>query len=230
MASKTITGVSSMATRLILGELARRYAQRSGLAVDIAAMGGVEAARLVRAGETTDVVVLASKVMAELEAERHLLAGSTRPFARSGMAVAVRAGAARPDIGSGDAVRQAIMAAGKVGYSTGPSGDHLIKLCEGWGLLPDLAERMLKAPPGVPVAKLVADGEADLGFQQLSELLNAPGIEIVGPLPPEIQAVTVFSAGVSARSERTEDGRALITFLTSGDADEVKRIHGMDPA
>ena len=229
MTGKTITGVSSMATRLILGELARRYQERSGVAVDIASMGGVEAARLVRAGETADVIVLASKVMGELETEGHLIAGSTRPFARSGMAVAVRTGDSRPDISNGDAVRQAIMAAGRIGYSTGPSGDHLLELCEGWGLLPGMAERMIKAPPGVPVAKLVADGEADLGFQQLSELLGAPGIEIVGPLPPEIQAVTVFAAGVSAKSGRAEESRALIAFLSSAEADEVKRAHGMDP-
>ena len=228
--STAITGVSSMATRLILGELARRYEERSGIPVDIRAMGGVEAARLVRAGETTDVVVLASKPMGEMQAEGHILAGSIKPFARSGMAVAVPAGAAHPDIGSEEAVRRALSAARKVGYSTGPSGDHLLGLCERWGLLPAMADRMLKAPPGVPVARLVAEGEADLGFQQLSELLDAPGIEIVGPLPPEIQAVTVFAAGVAAKSARADDTQALIDYLTSPDADAVKRAHGMDRA
>ena len=139
-------------------------------------------------------------------------------------------GAAHPDISNEDAVRTAISAARRVGYSTGPSGDHLLGLCERWGLLPGMADRMLKAPPGVPVAKLVAEGEADLGFQQLSELLDAPGIEIVGPLPPEIQAVTVFAAGVAARSARADDTQALIDYLTSPDADAVKRAHGMDPS
>jgi molybdate transport system substrate-binding protein len=228
--STTITGVSSMATRLILGDLSRQYEKASGLGVDIAAMGGVEAARLVREGEAVDIVILASKPMAELEAEGHILAGSIRPFARSGMAVAVPAGAAHPDISSEDAMRAAISAAGKVGYSTGPSGDHLLKLCERWGLLPAMADRMIKAPPGVPVARLVAEGEVDLGFQQLSELLNAPGIEIVGPLPPQIQATTIFAAGVCSRSQRPEDTAALIAYLTSPDAEGPKRAHGMDPA
>ena len=228
--STPITGVSSMATRLILGALAEQYEAASGVPVDIRSMGGVEAARLVREGETTDIVVLASKVMGQLEAEGHLLPRSIKPFTRSGMAVAIPAGADRPDISSEDAVRQAISAARKVGYSTGPSGDHLLGLCERWGLLPGMQDRMLKAPPGVPVASLVAQGEVDLGFQQLSELMNTPGVEIVGPLPPGIQAVTVFSAGVCARSQRPDETAALIAYLASPDADEVKRAHGMDPA
>ena len=228
--SPPITGVSSMATRLILGDLSQQYETKSGQRVDIRSMGGVEAARLVREGETTDAVVLASKVMDQLEAEGHVLAGSIKPFTRSGMAVAIPAGAARPDLSTEDAVRQAISGARKVGYSTGPSGDHLLGLCERWGLLPALADRMLKAPPGVPVASLVAQGEVDLGFQQLSELLNTPGVDIVGPLPPEIQAVTVFAAGVCARSPRPEETAALIGYLASSEADEVKRAHGMEPA
>ena len=227
--STPITGVSSMATRLILGALAERYETASGVAVDIRSMGGVDAARLVRGGEATDLVVLASKVMSQLEAEGHLVAGGITPFTRSGMAVAIPAGADRPDISSEEAVRLAISTARKVGYSTGPSGDHLLGLCERWGLLPGMQDRMLKAPPGVPVASLVAEGEVDLGFQQLSELMNTAGVEIVGPLPPEIQATTVFAAGVCARSQRPDETAALIAYLASPDADEVKRAHGMEP-
>jgi molybdate transport system substrate-binding protein len=218
-----------MATRLILADLARSYEQTAGVSLEISSMGGVEAARLVRAGEATDLVILAPKVMGELEAEGHVLKGSTKPFARSGMAIAVPAGAAHPDISSEEAVRQAVSAAQTVGYSTGPSGDHLIGLCEKWGLLPAMADRMIKAPPGVPVAQLVAQGEADLGFQQLSELLNAPGIEILGPLPDAIQQVTVFAAGVCARSEQPAQAEAAIAYLTSPEAAGAKRAHGMDP-
>jgi molybdate transport system substrate-binding protein len=224
-----IRGVSSMATRLILADLASSYEQSSGVALDISSMGGVEAARLVRAGEATDLVILASKVMGELEAEGHVLGGSTKPFTRSGMAIAVRAGAAHPDITSEEAVRRAVSEARTVGYSTGPSGDHLLRLCERWGLLPAMADRMIKAPPGVPVAKLVAQGDADLGFQQLSELLNAPGIEILGPLPDAIQQVTVFAAGICAASQRPAEAEAAIAYLTSPEAAGPKRAHGMDP-
>ena len=216
-----------MATRVILADLTRRYEAASGTAADIRAMGGVDAAKLVRAGEEADIVILASGPMGQLEAEGHLVAGSVKPFARSGMAIAVKAGAPQPDISDEDAVKRAIAASHKVGYSTGPSGDHLLQLVACWGL--DDADRMLKAPPGIPVGKLVADGEADLGFQQLSELLM-PGIDVVGPLPPEIQAVTVFAAGVAKTSKRVAETEALIAYLTGSDADAVKRAHGMEPA
>ena len=213
--STPIAGVSSMATRLILGELAMRYEAASGVGVDIKSMGGVDAARRVRAGEATDVVVLASGVMKQLEAEGHVVSGSVRGFARSGMAIAVRTGARRPDIGDEQAVRRAVLEARRVGYSTGPSGDHLLKLCERWGLPADQSDRLLKAPPGVPVGSLVAKGEADLGFQQLSELIHVAGIEVVGPLPPEIQAVTVFAAGVCSVSARPGETRDFIAYLAS---------------
>lgn len=224
-----LAGISSMATRLILGELARRYQAEAGVVVDVRSMGGVDAASLVRAGEAVDLVVLASTVMAKLEAEGHVRPGSIRGFTRSGMAIAVRAGAEAPDIGSEDAVRRAVLASRRVGYSTGPSGDHLLKLCAGWGMPAD-SGRLVKAPPGVPVAKLVADGEADLGFQQLSELINAPGVQVIGPLPPQIQAVTIFSAGVGARSGRATETETLIAFLAAPEADALKREQGMEPA
>ena len=88
--------------------------------------------------------------------------------------------------------------------------------------------RLIKAPPGIPVASLIAEGKADLGFQQLSELMNVPGVDIVGPLPPEIQAVTIFAAGISATSTQPDEARALIDFLSSADGADVKRDHGME--
>ena len=115
-------------------------------------------------------------------------------------------------------------------YSTGPSGDHLKALCEKWGLADSVLARALKAPPGVPVATLVAQGDADLGIQQLSELIGQPGIEVVGPLPPEIQAVTVFSAGVSMTSAEREAAHALVSYLASAETHAAIRRHGMEPA
>jgi molybdate transport system substrate-binding protein len=221
-----ITGISSMATRQILTALTKRFEEKTGKTVAIQAMGGVDAARAVREGKPTDLVILASDVMTKLEAEGLIVAGSIAGLARSGMAIAVRAGTPHPVISSAEAVRKAIAAVPKVGYSTGPSGDHLLGLCAKWGL--GDGERLVKAPPGIPVASLVAQGQADLGFQQLSELMNVPGIEIVGPLPPEIQSVTIFAAGIAASSTQPEEARALIAFLASAEGADVKRAQGMD--
>ncbi|HEY4031883.1 MAG TPA: substrate-binding domain-containing protein [Caulobacteraceae bacterium] len=225
----TLSGISSMATRLILGELGQRYEAAKGVTVSIASMGGVDAAKRVREGEATDIVILASGPMAKLEAEGHLVAGSVKGFTRSGMAIAVPAAAARPDIGDEAAVKAAVLAAGKVCYSTGPSGDHLLQLCERWGIKGD-SDKLLKAPPGIPVGSLVAQGQADLGFQQLSELIHVPGIVVLGPLPPEIQNVTVFAAGVASMSTQPEMTANLIAYLASPETAEVKQAQGMEAA
>jgi molybdate transport system substrate-binding protein len=219
-----------MATRHILADLARDYELRHGVKVDIRPMGGVEAAKLARGGEPVDMVALASKVMESLEAEGHIARGSLRDFARSEIAIAVQAGSRRPSVENEKAVRQAMIEARRVCYSTGPSGDHFKALCETWGLTDSILARALKAPPGVPVATLVASGDADLGIQQLSELIGQPGIEVVGLLPPEIQAVTVFSAGVSATSAEREAAQALVAYLASAETQDAKRRHGMEPA
>jgi molybdate transport system substrate-binding protein len=222
--------ISSMATRQILTDLIGLYEQRTGCRVTIKSTGGVDAARMVRAGEPIDVIVLASNVMEQLEAEGYIGSGGRVDFARSGIAMAVRAGAQWPSISNEESVKQAVLEARKICYSTGPSGDHLTQLWERWGIFSTISQRAIQAPPGVPVAALVARGDADLGFQQLSELLHFPGIDIVGPLPSEIQVVTVFSAGVSSSSSRVASARGLVTFLNSPEAEAVKRKHGMDPA
>ncbi|MEH3147879.1 MAG: substrate-binding domain-containing protein [Methylobacterium frigidaeris] len=225
-----ITGLSSMATRRVLADLATAHAARGGRPVAITSLGGVEAARRIRAGEATDLVVLASGVMAQLEAEGHLVPGSRADFARSGIAVAVPAGAARPAIDDADAVRRAILGAGRIGVSTGPSGDHLARLAERWGIAAEVAGRLVRAPPGVPVGSLLAQGTIDLGFQQRSELLDLPGIEVLGPLPAGIQAVTVFSAGVSRTAPDPEGAGAVVAYLTSADAVAAKVRNGLEPA
>ena len=182
--TRRITGLSSMATRHILADLARDYELGHGVKVEIRSMGGVEAAKLARAGERD------GRRRAGVEGHGRAWRpkvispeGSIRDFARSEIGIAVPAGAPRPSVDSEKAVRQAMIEAKRVGYSTGPSGDHFKALCERWGLSDSVLARALKAPPGVPVATLVANGEADLGVQQLSELIGQPGIEVVGPLP-----------------------------------------------
>jgi len=225
-----ITGISSMATRRALAELAGRYEAETGRPTAIEAVGGVDAVRRVRAGEPFDLVVLAADVIAKLVAEGHVVGQGVAAFVRSPMALAVRAGAPKPDIGDGEAVRAALSAAGAIGYSTGPSGTHLVETLKAWGLDPAGARpRFVQARPGVPVAALVAAGEAEIGVQQLSEFLGEPGVDIVGLVPAPLQSVTTFSAGVGARSTRADEARALIAFLASPGTAEAKRGFGMEP-
>jgi len=222
--------LSSMATRGILAELAREHERKSGRRVAAEAAGGVDVAKRVRAGEAFDVVVLASDVIDLLISESLLLSGSRVDIVESPIAVAVRAGASRPDIGSEAAVKHAVTHARSLSYSTGPSGRHLEKTFARWGVLDAIRPRIVVPPPGVPVASLVADGSAELGFQQLSELIDKPGIDVVGLVPDEIQSVTVFSGGISALSAQPEAARALLDFLASAQTADAKRRHGLEPA
>lgn len=226
----TITGISSMATRQLLAELVADYKKQAYIAIQIASVGGVDAAKRVQAGEAFDVVVLASDAIDKLIAAGHIDPASKVNMVDSGVAVAVKAGAALPDISSEAAVKTAVLAAKTLSYSTGPSGVALAKLFERWGIAEQIAPRIVQAPPGVPVGSLVAKGEVELGFQQLSELIGLDGITVVGPLPPDIQITTTFSAGVCTASKQADVVKQLLAFMASSQTAEAKRRQGMTPA
>ena len=226
-----IQGLCSMATRGLLDELAATYAQHTDVPVSFLAIGGVEAARRVSEGELFDVVVLASEAIDKLVAAGKLDAAGRVDLVRSGVAAAVRAGAPRPDISTEEALRRAVRAATRIAYSTGPSGTALMALFERWGIAGEIGSRLVQAPPGVPVASLLARGDAELGFQQLSELIGACGIELIGPLPPAVQITTVFTAAPGmGGGAQPEAVRALLAFMASAETADTKRHHGMEPA
>lgn len=219
-----------MATRQLLADLANAYQKRDGVSVGIEAVGGVDAAKRVHAGEPFDMVVLATDAIDKLIATGRVVAGSKVDIVNSGVAIAVRAGAPRPDIGSEDALRRAVLSARTVGYSTGPSGVALMDLFDRWGITDALRGRAVQAPPGVPVGALVARGEVDLGFQQLSELMHLSGIDLLGPMPDSIQIVTTFAAGRCSASTQPAAVDALLEFMRSPATAEAKRRNGMEPA
>jgi len=222
--------LSSMATREVLFELTAQYQRATACPVATEAVGGVDVAKRVQAGEAVDVVVLSSGVIDKLIGEGKLRAGSRVDLARSGVAVAVAKGAPRPAIDSEAAVRRAVLEAKSLSYSTGPSGVYLEKLFERWGVLGQIRPRIVVAPPGVPVGSLVADGRAQLGFQQLSELKSLAGIDVLGPLPPEIQTITVFSGAIGTASRDADAARALLMYLAAPATAGVKQRHGLEPA
>jgi molybdate transport system substrate-binding protein len=224
-----LRGISSMATRLLLAQLLADWQAQGGAAAAMESMGGVDAARRVQAGEAFDLVILAADAMAKLDAAGCLVPGSRVDLVLSGTSVAVPAGAALPDISSEAAVRAAVLAAPSLSYSTGPSGVALARLFERWGIAEQIKGRILTPPPGTPVAQLLAQGQVALGFQQLSELIHAPGIAIVGPMPADIAIDTVFTGAVRQGSARLDDARALLAFMASLQADAAKRRQGMSP-
>ena len=222
-----LTVISSMATRKLLGELIDKLA---GAPVTVESVGGVDAARRVAAGEVFDAVVLGADAIDRLIADGQVRAGSRVDLVRSGVALAVRAGAPRPDLGSAQAVKAAVLAARHIGYSTGPSGVALAALFERWGIAGQVQAKLVVPPPGTPVGALIARGEVELGFQQLSELMFLPGIDVLGPLPEPIQITTVFAGGVPTASRQPQAAQALLERLAAPDLTAIKRANGMDSA
>jgi molybdate transport system substrate-binding protein len=216
-----------MATRQLLAELAQRCAHDLSQPLVTAAAGGVDVAKRVQAGEIVDIVVLASNVIDNLISQGKLQASSRVDLVKSGVAVAVRKDARHSDISSEGALRNAVLAARNLSYSTGPSGTHMLQLFERWGILQTIRDRIVVPPPGLPVGTLVAKGECELGFQQMSELMNVDGIDVLGPLPPSIQSFTVFSGGISNRCQAPDVARQVLDYMASPATAAVKRLYGM---
>lgn len=222
--------ISSMATREILAELATHYSREHAQPISTEAAGGVEVAKRVQADEVVDIVVLADNAINKLITDGKLLTGSRVDLVKSGVAIAVRKGASQPDISDEAAVRQVVLNAKSLSYSTGPSGVYLEKLFERWGILADIKQKIVVPPPGIPVGTLVAKGDSELGFQQLSELMNLPGIDVLGPLPPEIQTITTFSGGIAASCQDLAAAQRVLQYMASADTAAVKQRHGMTAA
>lgn len=223
-----------MATRQVLAELTAAYRRWDGADVDVEvafeSVGGVDAAKRVQSGELFDLAVLASDAIDTLTAGGYIVADSTVDLVHSHVAIAVRAGAPQPYIDSEDALREAILSARSIGYSTGPSGTALAKLFTCWGIAESIQSRVVQAPPGLPVGQLIASGEVELGFQQQSELMHLPGITLLGTMPPGCEIITTFSAGICTASTRPDIVRNLLAFMHSPAAADAKRRQGMEPA
>ena len=181
-----------MATRQLLAALVSKLGA-TGDVWQIESVGGVDAAQRVAAGESFDLVLLASDAIDKLIAQGHLLAGSRTDWVVSSVVVAVPEGQVAPDISSEEKLRLAVSQAPTLGISTGPSGTYVEKLIKGWGLGDLLEQRRVVPPPGTPVGKLMAQGQVALGFQQRSEMVGLGGVQVLGPLPDPVAFNTIFS-------------------------------------
>jgi molybdate transport system substrate-binding protein len=222
-------GISSMATKQVLAALAKAYLAKTGTAASIESVGGVDAAKRVAAGEAFDVVLLGSDAIDKLIAAGHVQQGSRLDWVKSPIAVAVRTGAVAPSITSAQAVKDAVMQAHTISYSTGPSGVYLNQLFERWGMTEQLKTKLVQPPPGTSVGSLIASGKVDLGFQQLSEMVGVAGINVLGNLPEEIAYITTFSSGIPSKLDaaQSQSVRGLQAFLASPEAEAIKREQGM---
>lgn len=208
-------------------ELVPQFERASGHKVTTLWTPSVEMMSRLKGGETVDVTIMSATAIDEL----HQLGtvGKRVDLATSGVGVAVRAGAPKPDISSGDALKRAVLAAKSIVYSTGPSGIYLKDLFERWGIA-DAIKSKLVIVKGEPAGAVAARGEAEIAFQQVCELLPVAGIDLVGPLSSDIQKITTFSGAVHNHAAQPDAAAALLKFLTAPAAAAAIRKAGMQPA
>lgn len=210
-------------------ELVSAFEKSSGHRVTTIWGGTEGVAKRVSGGEVVDIVIIAAPNIDKLILEGKLVKGSRADFAKSGVGIAVRTGLPRPDISSSEAVKRAVLAAKSVAYSSGPSGFYIVELFKKMGIADQIKDKARQPASGVQVGELVARGEADLGFQQVSEFLHVKGIDYLGPLPADIQNITVYSAGTHTAAPAPDAAKALVKFLTAPEAGSIIKKFGMEP-
>jgi molybdate transport system substrate-binding protein len=222
--------VSTQATQEAYLELVAQFEKATGHKVTNFFSGTINVAKRLADGEACDLIIMSGPAIDEQIKLGKAVAGSRVDFASSGTGLAVRKGAAKPDIRSADALRKTLLAAKSIGYSTGPSGVYMLSVFEKLGIADQVKGKLKQTPSGVFVGTLIATGEAEVGFQQISELVHFAGIDYVGPLPGDLQRMTMFSAAIHAGAKQADAARALVKFITAPAAASVIKKHGLEPA
>lgn len=223
-----ISVISTVAYKEAYLELLPAFERATGHKVVTQWAPTVEVLRRIKGGEAVDLVLMAATGIEDLTKAGKIVEGSAVPFVQSGIGIAARAGAPKPDVSSPEAFKRTLLAAKSVAYSTGPSGNYLVGLFERLGIAAEVKAKT-QIIQGIPVAEVVARGEAEIGFQQIPEILPVRGIHYLGPLPAEIQYTTVFSSGIHTSAMQAEAARAWARFLKSPEAAAQYRKHGMEP-
>jgi molybdate transport system substrate-binding protein len=244
----TIELIASNAVKEALAELVPEFEKASGHKVVISWGGTLDITARIRDGEVVDIVILAAPRIDDFIKQGRLVPGSRVDIARSGIGVAVRAGARAPDISCGAALKASLLAARSIVLSSGPSSVYLADLFQKMGIADAIKSKIHQIGPGLPVGKVLsgrmilseksatfrdhalARGEGEIGFTQVSELLSVEGVDYVGPLPADVQHITVFSAGLHVAARSPDAAKALVEFLTAPQAAAVITRSGMEPA
>jgi molybdate transport system substrate-binding protein len=229
-----VTVISGGAFKQVLTPLAAQYEKESGSKLNVTYRTVGQHLKLIRdGGESFDVAVLTPEAIDGLAKEGKIVPGSRADLARTGIGVVVKAGAPLPDISTVDAFKRALLAAKSVAYidpkAGGSSGIYVEKLLERLGIAKEVNAKAVLVQGG-EVASHIADGEAELGIHQISEILPVPGVTLVGPLPADIQNFTVYSAGVATAAKDGAAARGLVQFLSGPHALPIIKSKGMEPA
>jgi len=221
---------STQATEEAYKELVAQFEKSTGHKVTTYYSGTLNVQKRIADGEPYDLIIMAGPAIDDQIKLSKAVAGSRVDFAQSGTGMAVKKGAPKPDIGSVDAFKKALLATKSIGYSTGPSGIYMLSVFEKLGIADQVKSKLKQTPSGVFVGTLIATGETEVGFQQISELVHFDGIDYVGPLPGDLQRMTMFSTGIHAGAKQAEAARALVKYVTAPAAAPVIRKHGLEPA
>ena len=227
--SAEIKVLSTQATEEAYRELVPQFEKASGHKVTTTFTGTLDANKRLAAGETYDPLIMSAPSIDEHIKTGKVVSGSRVDLAKSGVGVGVKAGAAKPDISTTEALKKALLAARSIGYSTGPSGIYMIGVFQRMGIADEIKHKLKQTPTGVFVGSIIANGEAEIGFQQVSELSHFAGVDYVGPLPAEIQQFTIFSSGIIAGAKEADAAKALVNFITAPAAAAVFKKIGMEP-
>jgi len=217
------------ATKEIYVELVPEFEKSSGHKVVTTWTGSANIKKQIAAGEIYDLVIVGGPEIDAFIRQGKVVPGSRVDLMKSGVGVGVRAGTPKPDISSSEALKKTVLAAKSIGYSTGPSGAHMVALFERMGIADQVRTKLKQVPSGERISTFITSGAAEIGFQQISELIHAPGVDYLGPLPPDVQKITVYSAGIHSGAKQPEAAKELVKILASRAAAPVIKKYGMEP-
>ena len=220
--------LSSIATKEAYLVLVPQFERASDQQVTTTWAGTVEIMKRIPQGEVHDLIIVSSTELDELTKQGKIATGSRLDIATSGIGVAVRAGAPKPDISSAEALKKTLLAAKTVGYTSGPSGVYMAGLVERMRIAAEIKAKFRSVPSGGTIGTIVAAGDCEIGFQQVSELVHIKGIDYVGPLPKDIQRITVFATGIHANAVNPGGANALARFLAAPAADGAIKAAGLE--